>query len=236
MPASSAPEPLARVHRPRLYEQLVARLLEHIESAGLQPGDALPTERDLAATLGVSRATVAQALVALEVLGVVRVVHGSGATVQTRAPLDATLDRLREHTARLPEVVEARMTLELQTAASAALRRDDADLAALEDALELMRREIEDGERGLAGDQAFYEAVTAAAHNQVLARLMDYISDLVLESRIESLGQPGRPERSLEAHREIVAAIAAQDPERAREAMRTHLGMVSDVALLQPGG
>lgn len=73
---------LRAFRRPRLYEQLADHLTEFIEAQGLVPGDKLPPERELAAALGVSRATLSQALVALEVRGRVDVRHGDGVVVQ----------------------------------------------------------------------------------------------------------------------------------------------------------
>ncbi|MHA7282566.1 FadR/GntR family transcriptional regulator [Arthrobacter sp. TMS2-4] len=226
------PPPLGRVHRPRLYEQLVEQLLGYIESAKLRPGDLLPAERDLAERLGVSRATLAQALVALEVLGVIDVQHGTGAVLRHRASVATVIKGLREHRSRLPDIVEARSTLEVRLAALAAERRTDEDLTAIDRALEEMRAEIDDGGRGARGDELFHQAVTAAAHSPVLAQLMAFIGEMVLETRLESLAQPGRPEQSLASHRTITEAVRAQDPVAAAEAMERHIDLVSNVALL----
>jgi GntR family transcriptional regulator, transcriptional repressor for pyruvate dehydrogenase complex len=224
---------LERVTRPRLYEQLVEQILSYIESAQLKPGDLLPAERDLAERLGVSRATLAQALVALEVLGVIDVQHGTGAVLARRPSVASVIKGLREHRSRLPEIVEARSTLEGKLAALAAARRTDEDLAAIDNALDVMAREIKDGERGAHGDELFHEAITAAAHSSVLAQLMAFIAEMILETRMESLGQPGRPEQSLASHRKIAEAIRNQDAAGAAEAMLAHIELVSDVELLR---
>jgi GntR family transcriptional repressor for pyruvate dehydrogenase complex len=96
-----------------------------------------------------------------------------------------------------------------------------------------MAEDVAAGGRGVSGDELFHAAVTAAGHSALLQRLMLEISGLVKETRIESLSQPGRPQQSLDGHRAIAEAIRAQDPERATAAMRDHIGMVSDVALLR---
>ncbi|MHA7302483.1 FadR/GntR family transcriptional regulator [Pseudarthrobacter sp. MDT1-22] len=224
---------LERVSRPRLYEQLVEQILAYIESAQLVPGDLLPAERDLADRLGVSRATLAQALVALEVLGVIDVQHGTGAVLARRSSVASVIKGLREHQSRLPEIVEARSTLEVKLAALAAERRTEEDLAAIDAALEVMAAEIGGGERGAHGDELFHQAVTGAAHSAVLAQLMAVIAEMILETRIESLGQPGRPEQSLASHRTIADAIRAQHPTGAAAAMLAHIELVSDVELLR---
>lgn len=227
------PKGFAKVQRPRLYEQLMQQILAFVEEEQLGPGDHLPAERELADQLGVSRATLAQALVALEVLGVIDVKHGTGAVLVYRPSVATVLRELHEHKNRLPDIVEARSTLEVKLASLAAERRTDDDLKRINHALEVMAQEIADGDRGEKGDELFHEAITGAAKSSVLQKLMTFISEMVLETRLESLGQPGRPERSLESHRKITEAIAAGDPKGAAAAMQEHIELVSDVALLK---
>jgi GntR family transcriptional repressor for pyruvate dehydrogenase complex len=222
-----------RVSRPRLYEQLVEQLMNFIEAAQLGPGDTLPPERELAERLGVSRATLAQALVALEVLGVIDVQHGTGAVLVYRPNVPSVIKGLREHRNRLPEIVEARSTLEVKLAELAAARRTDDDVNAIDRALEVMSEEVASGGKGARGDELFHQAVTDAAHSAVLAQLMAFISEMILETRLESLGQPGRPEQSLASHRRIAEAIRLQDSGAAAAAMLEHIDLVSDVALLK---
>ena len=223
-----------RLTRTRLYEQVAAQITAWIEANGLGAGDRLPPERELAARLGVSRATLSQALVALEVVGAVVVRNGDG-TVVTEASRgqQRIVEAIRAHADRLPEVIETRDALETKIAALAARRRTAEDLARIDDALAAMAADVEAGGRGVEGDERFHGAVTAAAHSLLLARLMDEISDLVRETRIESLGQPGRPLDSLAAHRAIAEAIRAGDPAAASAAMHAHVEMVSDVAMLR---
>lgn len=224
---------LDRVPRQRLYEQIVQQLTDHIQAAGLGPGDRLPPERELAARLGVSRASLAQALVALEVLGVISVRHGDGAVIEERPVDRQVVSALRAHRDRLPEVIEARSALEVKLAALAAARRTDADLQAIDHALEVMAADVAAGGRGVEGDELFHAAVTAAGHSRLLERLMREISDLIRETRLESLLQPDRPAASLTGHRRIAEAIRAGDVERAAQAMQEHIEMVSDVAVLR---
>jgi len=233
MPRKTATQQISRIARPRLYEQLVKQLMDFIESAQLGPGDTLPAERDLAERLGVSRATLAQALVALEVLGVIDVQHGTGAVLVYRPNIPSVLKGLREHRARLPEIVEARSTLEAKLAELAAERRTEEDMQAIEKALDVMAEEVASGAKGAHGDELFHQAITTAAHSGVLAQLMTVIAEMILETRLESLGQPGRPEQSLASHRKIADAVRLRDPAAAAAAMLEHIDMVSDVALLK---
>ena len=203
-----------RLLRTRLYEQVAGQISSWISDNGLGAGDRLPPERELAQRLGVSRATLSQALVALEVIGVVEVRHGDG-TVVTAGHRQSTriVEAIRSHADRLPEIIETRDALETKIAALAAARRTDDDLARIDDALAFMEADIEAGGRGVEGDERFHGAVTAASHSLLLARLMDEIGDLIKETRLESLGQPGRPQDSLAGHRAIAEAIRAGDPD-----------------------
>src|SRR5215203_2616728 len=198
---------LRPVQRPRLYEQVVSQVEAWVVEHGLEVGDRLPPERELAAKLGVSRATVSQALVAMEVVGMVAVRHGDGVVLVE--PPGST-----------------------KVAALAAERRTDGDLAAIDEALEFMERDIASGGRGVEGDERFHAAVTAAGHSPLLAKLMAEISDLIRETRIASLAQPNRPTDSLRGHRRIADAIRARDAGGAALAMQDHVAMVSDVAHL----
>jgi GntR family transcriptional repressor for pyruvate dehydrogenase complex len=226
---------LPRLTRTRLYEQVAEQISAWIQSNGLAPGDRLPPERELAQRLGVSRATLSQALVALEVIGVVQVRHGDG-TILAEAPGPRRIvEAIRAHAHRLPEIIEPRDALETKIAALAATRRTADDLARIDEAIAEMARDVEAGGRGVEGDERFHGAVTAAAHSLLLARLMDEIRDLVRETRIESLSQPGRPADSLRGHRAIADAIRSGDPDAAAAAMHAHVVMVSDVAVLRDG-
>ncbi|MET0767801.1 MAG: FCD domain-containing protein [Aeromicrobium sp.] len=224
---------LQPVTRPRLYEQVAEQITAWVASNGLTTGDKLPPERELATRLGVSRATVSQALVALEVIGFVAVRHGDGAVLTDGSGAAKVLDALREHAKRLPDIIDARDALETKIAALAATRRTDADIAAIEAALDVMATDIDAGGRGVQGDELFHAAITAAAHSGLLATMMGEISELILETRIESLGQPGRPRDSLAAHGRILDAVRAGDPRAAAAAMHSHVEMVSDVAPLR---
>lgn len=233
-PGAESPGPgfPGRLVRSRLYEQVAEQITTWIAENGLQSGDRIPAERELAQRLGVSRATLSQALVALEVIGVVEVRHGDG-TVVSGSRARRTVEAIRAHADRLPEIIDTRDALETKLAALAAERRTAEDLARIDEALGAMEADIEAGGRGVEGDERFHGAVTAAAHSLLLARLMEEISDLIKETRIESLSQPDRPRASLAGHRAVAEAIRAGRPEAASAAMHAHVAMVSDVALLR---
>jgi GntR family transcriptional regulator, transcriptional repressor for pyruvate dehydrogenase complex len=218
--------------RSKLYERVLARIRAHVDEKGLGAGDRLPSERDLAERLGVSRASVKQALVVLEAQGLIDIRHGGGAFLTTDRLEAAPVEELVERRRRLPEVLEAREALETKLAELAASRRTKGDLEAIDDALAYMAAEIKRGEPGIEGDRRFHEAVTAAARSGLLAEFMRSISDQIAESRDESLRQPGRSSRSLTQHHKVAEAIRMSDPKGAAAAMRRHVQTVSKVRLL----
>jgi GntR family transcriptional repressor for pyruvate dehydrogenase complex len=226
-------EALRAPDRRRLYEQLAARLLDYVEVTGLRVGDRLPSERDLATALQVSRASVRQATVALEVRGTLEVRHGDGIYLRSLPNDSGHLMELMTRRHRLPAILEAREALETQLAALAAARRTEADVRTMARALDVMANDIQSGGLGEEGDRLFHEAITHAARSPLLADFMAGLALPIGETRRSSLGEPGRPRRSLSAHRRILTAIERGDVPGARQAMRRHVNMVADIGLLR---
>jgi GntR family transcriptional repressor for pyruvate dehydrogenase complex len=233
MPSPSDARSLEPVAAVPAHELVLSQLRRSIHLGHFGAGDRLPPERELASRLGVSRATVSQALVAMEVIGVVAVRHGDGTVLVESSGTTKVVDALRRHAQRLPEIIEARDALESKLAGLAAVRRTEEDLARIDEALAVMAADIESGGRGVEGDEQFHAAVTEAGHSALLQKMMGEIADLVKETRIESLSQPDRPHESLEGHRRIATAIRDQDAAAAAAAMSEHVERVSDVALLR---
>ena len=230
-PSTAALRPLERSRR--LYEDVGERLGEFVRESGMAPGDQFPAERELAHSLHVSRTSVRQSFVVLQALGFVDVRHGEGVFLRRTRGFGASLAKLLERRQRLPDVLEAREALEVKLAELAAAHRGEDDLDAMRAALTQMDVEISAGGLGTEGDAAFHRTIALAAGNQVLLHLIDAMAEVIQESRVESLSEPGRPPRSLEAHRGILAAIESQSTELAAEAMRRHLRVVADVSLLR---
>ncbi|MGH7904959.1 MAG: FadR/GntR family transcriptional regulator [Candidatus Dormibacteraceae bacterium] len=237
-PSFAALRPL---ERSRLYEDLVDRLRELVRESGMVAGARFPAERDLSHQLGVSRTSVRQAMVVLEAQGSVVVRHGEGVFLRRTRGFGESLPKLLELRRRLPEILEAREAIEVKLAELAAVRRTDADLAAIRTALTRMGEDIAAGGLGIDGDAMFHHAIARAARSKVLEHLIGEMAEAIQESRLESLSEPGRPPLSLEAHRNIVDAIQAGRAAESARAMRAHLRVVADVALLRwdpdvPGG
>ena len=223
---------LRPVARGRLYEQVIERLRAHVISADLVRGSRLPPERDLAKRLGVSRSSVAQAIVALEVQGLVETRHGGGVYLRRDTLEVEPVADLVARKQLLPDVLDARDALETKLAQLAANRRTDDDLERIEAALQVMRDQVSAGDPPMEGDRLFHTAVVRAAHSSLLAAFYDEIRAEIATSRSESLRQPGRPEQSLADHEKIADAIRRGDPRAAAAAMHLHVDHVSRVRLL----
>src|SRR6202140_1872177 len=229
-PSTTALRPL---QRSRLYEDVGERLAEFVSESRMNAGDQFPPERDRARQLHVSRPSVRQSFVVLQALGFVDVRHGEGVFLRRTRGFGDSLTKLLERRRRLPDVLEAREALEVKLAERAAANRGADDLSAMNSAVARMGAEISAGGLGTEGDAAFHHAIALAARNQVLLHLIDAMAEVIQESRVESLSEPGRPPRSLEAHTRILAAIQSRSAQLAAEAMRQHLRVVADVSLLR---
>jgi GntR family transcriptional repressor for pyruvate dehydrogenase complex len=230
--SSSRAGALSPVARKPLYERLVEHLRAYIVEANLSVGDRLPAERELAEKLGVSRASVRQAIVALEVQGIVEVRHGEGAFLRSVRMDALPMNQLADLKRRLPDVLDAREAIELKLTELAAERRTDADLDDIESALQTMQREVDGGSTGEQGDRQFHQAVVRAAHSELLERMYGLIlTDIELSSH-ETVEQIGTPKTLLEQNRRIASAIQARDGASAMTAMKEHLVTTAHLKLV----
>lgn len=225
---------IAPIKSTRIYEEIVRQVKAMISEGKLKGGDRLPPERDLAEKFVVSRTSVREALRALESLGLVEIRPGEGTFVREVSiealvePLALLMVSQRE---AIGELFEARRLLEPSLAALAAVRATPEEIQEMERILEEQAKEVAGGRTGLAQDAQFHAAIGAAAHNRAITRIAHGIMDLLTQSREDSLNTPGRPTRSHEDHRRVVAAIARRDPDGARSAMLDHIGAVETLVL-----
>ncbi len=217
---------------PTVYASIREAIRDFVRRERLQPGDRLPSERKLAAQLGVSRTSLRQALTALRVEGLIDVRHGQGVSL-IRSIDDVvppiTSEIVQSHP-RLAAAGEVRNALEALAARLAAQRRDADDLEAMVAGIREMDAEIRAGEPGLNGDRHFHAAILAAARNDVLADLLGAVAEDSRRIADASLARPGQPNRSLAAHRLIFEAISARDAEEARQLMDEHLEITGQIS------
>lgn len=211
--------------------QLVGALTENIRSGRLQAGDKLPTEAAIMKDFGVSRTVVREAISRLQASGWVDTRHGIGTFVlpQSEHP---SFRISPDHMGTLREVIallEFRISVETEAAALAAVRRNDENLRVMQSALDAFTLALEAGHDAVAADHQFHQEIARATQNQHFTDLMHSMGTGVIpRARISSIlnTDPERQNylrRVNQEHESIYNAIAEQDVEAARAAMRTHL-------------
>jgi len=227
--------PFQSIEPRRLYRQIADQIRDLIRSGEFVAGARLPPERDLARQLGVSRPSVREALIALEVEGLVEVRIGSGIYVlgpgvkadAGEAP-SADAAAAEVHATAGPfELMRARYTIESECAALAAKSAKKAQVAAIEDALVAMERDFELEKQPLDADRLFHLRIVEATGNGALVAVVK----MLWEERMGPLYQrlehhydtPGLWSAAVAEHRAVLRAIAEHDVPGARVAMQRHL-------------
>jgi len=222
--------PIQTVEPQRLYRQIAEQLRQLMASGEFAVGSRLPAERDLAVQLGVSRPSVREALIALEVEGMIEVRTGSGIYVKNATALKRPMANKASDTPAEwgpLEVMSARILVESEVAALAAQHAQKKDLKAMRDGLQQMKREAARNQMPRQGDEAFHDAIAQACGNSVLldtvqrfwvarngplfARLGDYFE------------HPASWQAAIAEHQAVLDAIEAGDTSAARKAMQKHL-------------
>jgi DNA-binding FadR family transcriptional regulator len=220
--------PIQIIDNDRLYRKIARQLSGLIAAGEFAPGQRLPAERELAQQLGVSRPSVREALIALEIEGKVEVRVGSGVFV-TAQPAMAAPAILEEGEGPF-ELIEARSVVEGETAARAAHDAEDADVAEIRRTIHELERCHAEGLRSEAADRAFHLAVATAAHNGPLTSVVQMLWDqgrgAVWKQMEKHFETPALRAATLRDHRAVLEAIEARDGDAARKAMRRHLARV----------
>ena len=217
--------PFQSIEPRRLYRQIADQIRTLIRSGEFTPGSRLPPERELARQLGVSRPSVREALIALEVEGLVEVRIGSGIYVQ--APANGDAHDPPEAVAGPFELLRARYVIESECAALAAKSAKRAQLQAIEDALDEMDHDMENDRQPLPGDRLFHLRIAEATGNSALTHVIRLLWDErsgELFKRLEHhYDSPQLWRSAITEHRAVLKSIAAHDAAGARLAMQRHL-------------
>ena len=224
----------ARPRRARsLAHELVEALGDRIRDGRLAPGEKLPTEAEIMAVQGVSRTVVREALSKLQAAGQVLTRHGIGTFVV--GPGNAAPFRIApEQLATLQDVIamlELRIGVETEAASLAAQRRSSQNLAEMRSALDDLSAALDAGRDAVAADFRFHLEIARATQNPHYAELMGALgASIIPRARLDSAGGGALSEERREylrrvnsEHESLYDAIASQDAEGARAAMRTHL-------------
>lgn len=215
----------------KLYQKVATAIATAISNGRYLPGQRLPPERELADEFEVSRPTVREAMLALQIRGLVEPRHGSGIyvrqTVEELEPSDLDIGAF--------ELTEARALLEGEVAALAATTVSDAELDELQKIILEMERDNEGDLKEEEADRRFHLAIAASTRNVALA----YVVETLWEMRTKSplcrhmldLARRAGSKPRIEEHQKVLDALKTRDPSQARQAMRDHLARVVDYLL-----
>jgi GntR family transcriptional repressor for pyruvate dehydrogenase complex len=224
-----------------MSEQIAAEIQQRIRDEGLDPGDRLGTEEQLAREYGVSRPTLREALRILSSARLVRPLSGpKGGIFVSRTPEESVRRSVSDSIALLldlkgtsiEELLEARAILEVPIARLAATRADDAAIEEMRAAIEESAANPDDLAIKLAAKQRFHRAIAAAAGNAIVESITGWAVE-VLQPRLREVIHRVCDDRLLlEQQRVILAAIEARDPAAAEQAMRDHFGHLAELVRL----
>jgi GntR family transcriptional repressor for pyruvate dehydrogenase complex len=228
VPPLAAPhDDLTPVTRTTLTADIYRKLVNHIIRGVWKPGARIPAERQLGQLLGVGRASLREALKALEIMGLIETRLGDGTYVCQRSeflskPLLWAITSSSSE-AEVHELVEARKLIETELAGLAAERATAEDLKQIGVHLDRMERSPEAESEFLQADIEFHLAIGEAAHNRILMNALSLIRNLLQKWIGSTLQVPGVSARALEHHKAIFLAVAKKNGPAARSAMLAHL-------------
>jgi GntR family transcriptional repressor for pyruvate dehydrogenase complex len=229
---------IKKVKRKRIYEDIAEQLEEAILTGELNPGEKLPSEKELAKMFGVSKASIRQALTVLEIKGIIERKQGVATyrTVDNQPPVnsnesdndnfmvtDVVQIVLNVPKGLLSEPLESRRIIEPNLAKLAAKRADEEDLAEIERVLQIQAEAIEEGRYSTDEDSQFHFAVAKAAKNSMMLTVLETLHGLLHKSRETSHMARGAEEQAYKEHKRIFEAIKSRSSDDAYDLMLAHL-------------
>lgn len=224
------PDWIQPIKTPRAFEEILDQLEQALLTGRLAAGGRLPPERDFAAALGVSRASVREAIRVMEALGLVDINRGPAGAILRPEPRNAFADILRLHLAlghySWASIIELRTILESWSFARAAERADELLLDELSTLLTKMAEPAVDPSKFLELDMAFHSQVVSASDNPLLAGILEGCSAVIRKGMFEGITAGAWPETArhlIEDHRELYELIARGEPDAASLGVREHI-------------
>jgi Transcriptional regulators len=210
----------------RTYQRLAQQIAEIISRGELSAGDRLPSERLLSERFKVSRTSLREAIIALEIRGIVEVRPGSGIYVRTARPSSLIA---KDSTGPF-ELLRGRLIIEPSICAAAAVSAKDADLDAIFETIVRMKDTLRDKRANEIADKAFHVAIAAASGNAMMAEIVSAVWDrrhgAMWEKIEEHFHTPTLREAAIADHQNIFNALAAHDAAEASAQMRKHIERV----------
>lgn len=228
----------ARAGRPDTSQEIAYAIRRSVIARGLLPGDRIGTEQGLASTYGVSRPTVREALRLLAGAHLIRATQGRGGGIFVASTPDEGIGRnlsdsigmlLSTESVSLPELLQARVVLEVPLAGLAARHATAATVRELEAAIADAEGAVAGDEIFSAADSRFHQTIAAAAGNDLLVAFTRWILDVLLPHLIVYIGPALSGEDIIAQHRAILRAIRRGQPAAAERAMRDHLAHLAGV-------
>lgn len=223
----------AGISKHTIRDQVARRLAEMVQSGLLRMGDELPSERELAATLEVSRETVRGAIQMLGAIGMVEISQGARTRIVRSDGFPYALGGvpLTPTHRSADEVYEARRLVELPIVRQAAERIDAAGISRLRRLVDAQAEMTDDPVRFQISDAEFHDAIYRAAGNELVAEFLRKMYSFALEHRRQALLDAGAVTRSLNDHIRILTGIEAHDPDAAEKAMGEHLDRIHSTTI-----
>jgi len=229
---TSNPTPKRIIAPQRLFRQIADALEERIVAGEFQAGDRLPTERELSSYYSVSRTSVREALLTLEIAGLVSIRVGSGVYVLSPDEPEKSTITEQPDLPGLEEILDARLMFEPEICAAAASNATAEDIARIAATLDVMRDEHRNAAETERGDREFHHAISQACGNAIaqdtLKRIWESMNSPLWQNLQRHIRSPILRLKWIEDHEAIFAAIRDKDRTKARSTMRQHIKHVID--------
>lgn len=214
----------------RLYVKVAEQISKLVEEGELTAGARLPSERELAEKIGVSRPTIREAMIALEIAGIIEIRTGSGIYVLEQKPELA----LSDEGVGPFEILDTRYIVEAEACALAAARISDEQIAELEQTIREMEEEEKRPDASEKADMKFHLLIAEASQNSAISAIIKWLWELRNQSMLSKSFMSRLREEgihpSINEHKKIVEALKKRNPEKARNAMKSHIESASDAA------
>lgn len=229
-PSAWVPPVFRPIRTSRTYEEAIDQIAEAVRSGDIAVGERLPSERQLAQQMGVSRPTLREAIKALADVGVLQTRSGGGTVVRSDlVPAQLLAGRTELKITEIAGVLEARRLLEPRVAQLAALRLDDDDVSRMEAIVAQQHREAERPERFAVHELRFHLAIARAAKNSTVLDLMRSLLTRLEIARELGMRSVERQDPAIGIHERTLKSLCGGDPDDIEAAMDEHLAYLEDI-------
>ena len=228
----SSTQLLKTVVKKSVVEETLEQLYQLIKEKKLHQGDKLPSEREMADNLGISRSSLREAISSLQSMGVLKVVHGSGIVINDNVLSDTFLRPLKFLMALEAiepyELYESRLIIEGQCSRLAAEKATQEDIDEMKKIFHEMELSADDKDRGIELELLFHEKVASSARQKIMLVMLLSVKELLRDTMKMTVPRLGVSNETLDSHRELIDAIERKDGDAAEICMRNHIARIKD--------